>query len=295
MSFLTYHEDWQSRRAEKTTSGRRYWRSWVFTASTTGSGITIEDDPNESDILQQFGSQPDLPTIRASVHPNDSAAYAVEVQVEPRDGQPHVWNAVVQYETARGATVPEEVSTEDPLDRPAEIEWSFIQREYVLEIDKSAPPLYVVNSANEPFDPPLIEQDIIPVVRITRNQENFYYGAIKTYVNKVNSSTFWSDWPAGTVLMSSITANQLVEGGVLYWRVTYELQLRIDGWQLDVMDRGFRQLVDGKPQVITDENGEPFNTPQCLDLSGHLLPPTQDPEYMTFYPKAEVDFGPLDL
>ena len=60
---------------------------------------------------------------------------------------------------------------QNPLLQPIDVKWSNRSQEIVADIDINGNP--VVNTAGDPFDPPLMEDDPRPVLTIVRNEAIF--------------------------------------------------------------------------------------------------------------------------
>ena len=67
-------------------------------------------------------------------------------------------------------------------------------------------------------------------------------------------------------------------GDYEYWRVSYEVHFRPDGWRRRIADRGYRELIGenadktAKYQEILDKNNLKVTSPELLNGQGRKLP-----------------------
>jgi len=80
-----------------------------------------------------------------------------------------------------------------------------------------------------------------PVYQVSRNQSNFDQATLSWFHRSVNSDVFLS-WPIGCAHITDIAGEQVPQAGSYYWRATYTIQFRRDGWQKRVLCEGPRYL-----------------------------------------------------
>ena len=201
----------------------------------------------------------------------------------------------------------------NPLEEPAEIEWSTEQRQEWLTEDAE---LFVpiLNSAGDPFlDPPLETTRTVYRVTIKKNLAE-PWPQLFTHLNAVNKE----DWTVDGVVVPKRTARLLsvqigprqkreaeiggVRTEVEYRPHTFVVEIDPEGQYVQVADRGLYEWkqVEGqwKRVKITDNDGTECATPQFLDGQGHRLP-NPSPEsvvWLSFaaYPLRDFNDIPVD-
>ena len=165
---------------------------------------------------------------------------------------------------------------DDPISRPAEIEWGegsysevVTKATLVTAAGAEVADQPVANSAGEPFDPPLEVEKTFLTLRITVNRANFSPSTVSSYSNKTNSDTFFG-FEAGKVKCRSVTAISQFEKGRHFWRITASFEIR-DSWDYELLDAGYWEIVAGAREEITFPNGRPLSAPWPLDGAGTKL------------------------
>jgi hypothetical protein len=177
-----------------------------------------------------------LPVI-GEVHPDDAGAWCTTLQVDPSDPWKG-WTVTAEYSTERELA---EIPTSDP----AEITWGSEQ------FQKAAITNYageaIVNSAGDPFDPPIMIDDSRPYVTVSKNLATVPTW-VMTYQDAVNSASFIVDGVtvgAGLAKMQNISVSpKQSRNGTSFRTVTFTIHLQKQGWLSKVLDAGFRQIVD---------------------------------------------------
>lgn len=181
---------------------------------------------------------------------------------------------------------------ENPLDRQPEISWEYQQYQEVASEDINGDS--IVNSAGDPFDPPIMKDFSRPILTLVRNESNF--DPLLAYNNrdKVNSNSFFGA-DAGQVKCQSITPRRVFNQDIgWYWTVTYQFIFNDKGWKPQIYDMGFRQLDpsdDTKRIEITDEHGQRISSPWPLDENGQPLAPGDKPATIEFEIYESIDFS----
>ena len=182
-------------------------------------------------------------------HPDDEA-YSSGLPAVAKRG-PAYFDVRVPYEAAA-----------DPLGEPADISWSSSERQVAYDMDLQDPPVAVVNSMGEPFDPPLTRVVGDPVLTIERNQAAYEPEDQLTYGDSVSSEPFWGAH-AGRARLLTMQARTVNPGygRSLYWRVRYEIAFRMrtppdlppaKSWWRAVLNQGYRfkRLVGGEAKEM---------------------------------------------
>jgi hypothetical protein len=222
-------------------------------------------------------------------HPYDANTYVISKSVAMYAG-PFCWKVTVNYKY-----IP------DPLLEPYTVDWLFSSCTEPIDKDKSGAAL--VNSAGEPFDPPIQEEFNDLVLRITRNEAAYDPALASEYKKAVNSDQFLWFEPY-TVRCNLFEGRRIRIGNLFYYQVNYEFIIRqdpdadgnISGWKRRILDQGFREKTgtdEGKPTyaLILDDNGTPINQPALLDGSGSKLDDAADPYYFSFETKPSKSFA----
>lgn len=192
------------------------------------------------------------------------------------------------------------------------IEWDSEYGERVLYKDFSTPPKPVVSSNWQPFDPPLTTPIVYPVLIATRYQSTFTVATKLAYEDHVNESA-WNGAAAYSVLCTSIRATQVVEDGILLWRVTYRFRynpladgylampINVGSWLLEPRSGALPKTVDllssagapyiaylsGDGQSVVDFSAATFGGPSSY-LDNTNTSHSVTPSFKT-YPTADFD------
>jgi hypothetical protein len=254
---------------------REYRRNFfVVTDSNFDEAVTIRSDPR----LPKIG---DFYVNAGGVL--DVGAWVRSVECEQQEHDPKQWKVVCDYSSETDDPEREEGAGEDargdddkkkdnPLLRPAEVEWGAVDYQRVVDRDINGDP--IVNSAGARFDPPVEEDDSRLVLKVQRNEASFNVSLAQQYTNALNSDSFLGGDPY-TWLCKAFTGTRKVEDGIVYWSVQYEFHYRSDTWFRFVLDQGFYEQhagTDGKPRAFKDNTGQLLSEPLLLDGYGRRLP-----------------------
>lgn len=224
--------------------------------------LVVETD-SVDDGPETILATPGLPTIGSTYalgNDLDSIAQCIDLQCEPDPNSPFVWKVTAVYDSSR--TV--DIGLSNPLNLPPEINWSFQKYEFPMQRDALNVPL--ANSSGERFDPPLTAEISRPVVTITRNEVSYNEVNAIAYQDAVNSDVFGPAQPYQAKI-SSITAQNQIDIGISYWRVTYEIEFQKQTFALFVLDQGFRNAAG---QLFRDPiDGSPLANPTLLSGRGY--------------------------
>jgi len=225
--------------------------------------------------------QDDIPQLW-DVHPYNSWLYVSNRTVEIR-------SSTLFYITVNYSLM------ENPLAQPAEFSWSHVDNEEPIDRDIYGNP--ITNSAGELPDPPITETFHDTLLRVTRNEANFFPVIADGYKNSVNSNTFLG-FPPGTVKCTVFEGEITRAATLTYYIVRYEFQIRTkflnsatECWKKRFMDAGFREKVGTEYEVIKDKDGVPLSEPSLLDGSGKKLAAGATPVFLEFETKQPMDFS----
>lgn len=275
-------EEWS-----RTGPVRKYFR--FFRAVT-------DDQKDGPKIVLQAGAIPKLGNVYSCGNETDTGAWCINREANQTSGETKIWDVDVEYSSKLDLSSEEQSDPEqqeNPLDRPTQIKGKFAQ--FQRSIDKDLDGIAVVNSARQPFDPPVVIDDSRPVIEMTRNEASLDFTLLATYQDAINQDTFLG-FPPYTCKLIIPTFDQHFENGVFFWTITYEIHIRRELWHpLQVLDQGYYKLVAGSPEVITDANGKTLTAPRLLDGAGSPLASGASPVYMNFKPYKILPFAALSL
>ncbi len=278
-----------------TTTSSKAWR--VYTSNNT-------DNEHDLFALAVAGTEVTgytLPKI-GTAYPGNAASKCIAVSCRPvSDATKKHWVYVAEYSDKVAIC-------ENPLDDPAQTEWSTETFQTVVyqDIDGNG----IVNSAGDPFDPPA-EKDDSRWSSVTRkNVAASVPDWIFAYQDGVNSDSFTIDGStitAGWAKVSAIHLSGTQERNDVSYRVlTATIHYRGEGegigsgsgsygsgsgddeiepWHLSILDAGFREVYQGTGSAsgssasscddnlvnIKDCNNEEPTAPVPLDGAGSAL------------------------
>lgn len=219
------------------------------------------------------------------------------------------WKVDVEYST-------------QALDGRIQVDFHFEPYRIALEHDQFGKPL--INSAHEPFDPPVEGERYWQVLTFTKVREaSFDRNSAWDHIGTVNSEA-WYGYQKRQCRIVDVRARdlgecmeehevQVIVKASPIW-ITKKITIRewkpelnngagdyernpgqtvpTTTWDGLILDRGFHKLRNGNPVVITDDAGRPVSRPQLLDGSGSVLNPnTQETAYNRFRLYREKDFN----
>ena len=265
----------------------------IKTDSTADTAVTLIGD---SSVPQ-----------RGDVHPDDPNATLKVSQVFIRQIGIMFFSIRVLYATGDlGST--DQNPTNNPLDAPARIRvTSHTTQEHVdeaLEENDTTGRKTITNTALEPFDPPSL-YDVTDIdIEIERNEPFLDWALWFAYFNATNSDAFLGFEP-GVVRMLAISAEDVIEGELTYYKVSYRFRVRSPqrasnarAWYLRILNQGFRLWKSSDPatglaqyEQFVDESGYPLTSPTLLDVDGQALPTADDPIWLEFQVYPSKPFG----
>jgi hypothetical protein len=177
------------------------------------------------------------------------------------------WIVTAEYSSERELT-------ENPTSEPAAITWTSEQFQKRAVIDKNGHA--IVNSAGDPFDPPLMMDDSRRVVTIIKNLA-VVPSWILTYQDAVNISSFTVDGitiGAGYAKVQSVTVGEKQKrNGTAFRVVTLVMHLQKTGWAITHEDVGFREIGSAsgyadRINILNTGDDERPTAPVPLDGAG---------------------------
>lgn len=193
--------------------------------------------------------------------------------------------------------------SQSPLLMPIDVSWGLRDHETVLDVDVNGNA--VVNTAGDPFDPPVVIDDPRLVMTVVRNESVFNIGWVVAYRNAVNSDPFAGFDPLFSKVLNISSKSQWHQDAGWYYQTTYEFEFLTsqinnntsNGYRQNLVSQGFRAIssVTGKPYQITLK-GQPVNAPMLLDKNGFLQGVNDPPYFVTYqgYPELPFDVFQFD-
>lgn len=281
----------------------------------------IVDDPHDDAIIVRQGTGvPRKKDPYVTKNAVDLGALCVNITPRQEQDAPLVWRVTCEYDSKHGEQQSPGQGNENPLDDQAEIEWSSekfksIKTSWLQDVPCAPPPGMILkwtpirNSAFEAYlDPPEIDDSRV-VLKISRNQPTYNATLSIPYANALNSDVFFGAPPC-TAKMEPWQAVSKWKGNLFYWRVTYEIHFKFDGWDLVILDAGknMRTQVGSQGQntlrwvrdAIRGKDGTPISDPVPLNGFGQPLALPEDgtePVYVWNRGRAyrSLPFAPLNL
>jgi len=278
-------EDWERMSYSVTVEGREALR--VFQVELTEPA----DPPCKAPYLAVMA--PEIPRL-GQAHPAD--VWLGVVSVIPTSRGPRLYEVTVRYQT--GNMIRREYP-DDPLSEEPEIAWDFATSHEMMYTD--ANDTLLCNSAGDMIDPPIVGEFNDLILRVVRNEASFNPVTAYQYKGSVNSDLFYGI-AAGQCRLTTFSGQQMVTPSLTYWKVTYEVQFRFDGWKLLVPDMGLRakryNTTTQTYEVINipdPATGNPIVSPWYLNGNGFVGSVGDPVVTLEFNLYRSMPFGPLGL
>lgn len=283
----------------------------VYTRTYTLPLQLLSNDPNDdARIIRDF-----VATLfpLGSPYPNDPGA-VVQGYRETQGEEWQIWFAEVEFSSrieipasfgasgGGGGSGGGGTQAANPLLRSPEISFGVEAFQEAIEEDFESPtPRKVVNSAGDPFLPPVtIERKrLVMTVKVNKQfYEPLDYSDLLGFPT-TNDALFLNYFPAGTLHLCDHTADSLQEDAIWYWATMCKFQVKFGGWNpVQILDQGFRELIEGvdfdagvvnRQKVdIRTANGARLEQPARLNGSGLELAsnlPSEFIDFTLFYPR----------
>lgn len=292
MSVLRISEKWDGRGGESGgITDTRSTRSFlVITSSRYDDEFTIA----ASGLLPtQFSS-----------HPHFAFLTARRTRYNQRSEHSRVWDVEVEYSSEPLSQREQEEAQQqspNPLARAPQVRWA--SQQYAKAIHKDLDGKALVNSAGDPFDPPVEVDRSRWVVTISKNVSSVP-PVILTYSDSINDNPFTIGGVTVEAKKAKLMALEIselqVENDIQFYVFTYAMEFRKEGWTLEVLDQGLRQKDpnDATLRIRIQDDGDPaqdVQSPWPLDGSGGKLadPKFDTVKFLEFRAYEERDFSIL--
>jgi hypothetical protein len=220
------------------------------------------------------------------------------------EGQLHFWIVTNEFDSepielnSQSSAPGDSGNNVTPTARPWLVSFDSENQDKIMPKDLNN--LDVVNSAGQPFDPPLTVPCAYPTITITGYKtlasDNFTNCA--NYVNTVNNAV-WQGFAAKKCKCLKYQLQQEYENGAFWWKKTVVIQVHPDStWNpVKILDCGtyevFSSSAGQKYRQIPDHTGAPVTSPVPLDGTGHALQPGNPLVYKDFQAYREVNWAAI--
>ena len=245
------------------------------------------------------GSVNGLPLI-GDAHPSDLRAYCHSVDIKCTDPW-RGWVYTAQYKTNDGSgsinesgggsnpNAPDPKKDQNPENDTDGVSWSSEQYQVLATtgfLNNAGARIPIVNTAGDPFDPAAVKDDSLWVATIV-TKKRLGINRVKTWVNRVNEDNFTIDGLAVEERQARIRSVSIsgpeFRNQFRFNTTTIVIEINLGpkfvdvatSTDLSIMNVGFRQLVGGVREAMTDpdEDGNdiPIAAPVGLDINGSRL------------------------
>lgn len=252
------------------------------------------DDPNDGIITVGNAVDPGglaIPTPGISVYQfnaaeTDTSAVCTSIAPERVDDTFTLWLVTANYTNAS------EPNQDNPLDRPLLINIS--SQKYEQAVIKDRDGKGIVNTAGDPFDPPLMMDGTRIFLSLTKNFADYNFDLAGAYCDSLNASLYYG-FAAEKLKMDGYHASRQFEQDTLFWTVTADFAFRREGWQLQPLNAGLRRKAGSARQKCTDDDGQPVQTPVPLSSAGGQIsdPTVDNVVYLAFDVYPVLEFSAL--
>ena len=217
---------------------------------------------SKSDTASTVGNNASLPSI-GSVYADDGQAYCTNLAISCTHDYTG-WEAVATWTTERT------MSSTDPEDDEVKVSWTteVYQEPVFADADGNA----VVNSAGDYFIDPVPSRDTTHLIAKIRSNHRSIPAWVLSLQNNVNDSQITIGGlviAAGLARMSRLEISERQRrNDIDFYGMSFEVHLHKNGWLLEPMDVGFRELEYGDLVQIKDSSEDEVTTPVMLDGAG---------------------------
>jgi hypothetical protein len=251
--------------------------------------VIVNDRLDDTIVVGNATGIPRLGDPYVSARGQDNGSVVKTIAPAQDEDNPYLWFVDVEYGalamdldvTGAGGTThtpglppngggaggtPDTITGQDPTQNEAEIEIDYIH--YSKAIEKTITGQLIVNTAGDPFDPPLEIDEFRMVLRCSRNETAAQMQFALSYSNKTNNAPFaggntstWKMRPPRSRLIG-------FWNGVAIYRTAYEFEYRPETWALSVLSRGCREKIGTTPVLALDVYGSILPEPILLKVDG---------------------------
>lgn len=166
---------------------------------------------------------------------------------------------------------------DDKLSQP--VRWRWLRSNIDEQVDRDYLGNPIVNSAREPFSEPATRTFTRRILELRRYEPFYDVGKAEAFENTVNNATFTIPglivFGARAVRCNLIVPTEEYKVGDTVIDVSYQFEVRQDGWRSRHLDQGFNVHVGDSGgdelQPLYFENGERITMPALLDGRGKAI------------------------
>jgi len=215
-------------------------------------------------------------------HPAVTNAYCTNISVD--EPSPLIFEVTYTYEKIDACEI--DPTTCDPV-----ISWSTVQVEEIVDEDTAGDA--IVNSAGDPYDPPVFREAAHIQLEYQRNYSSFDGATAFSWANKINNATF-EGAAAKTLRVAGIKANSVDHELIgTYWQTTVSLAYNPNTWTKSILNAGMRKLDGGGDRVPITINGKEISAPVALDAAGTDIAAVGAEEFNEHDVYEDADFSTL--
>jgi hypothetical protein len=289
---------WSREVAKERSLSGRYQDNYAYTRAF----LVRTDDPIES--LADISNEPGIAYMDA--HPQDVSVHMLEFDVKPVDDSGLVYLVSFKYGPAPPNNS-DDGGGEDPqfvAGLMKQAIWTASSSVTSGPIDKDRDWNAITNSAGDPLEDVTAEQAEFKLqVTLYSLDHATWMNYARQYTNSVNDAE-WNGGVAKTWKCQGCSARMNTEthlGQALsVWEITWDFAYRAGGWQLQLLDVGFNQLVneDGTPSSagtkkasFKGQDNKGSKSPVGLDGMGMFVTPPTKPAILQINVYQEKDFS----
>lgn len=255
----------------------------------------------ESEIISVTSEQAGLPRIGDSFDSGSSNLRCFNRRIVRSSDRVH------EVEVSYAASFPIFLNplatgeTGTPFTELPKVRWAPVKLREPIDRTTDAEPKPIVNTSNEPFDPPIQADRHLVGLTFERNEERFVASDVMAYTNVVNRE-IWNGFPPKVVKCEGISGELVQQDAYTFWVVSYEFL--IDSklkHQARVLNQGYREFTgvdkDGIPKFkeILDEDDNKITLPVMLDRASLVLTEGRRPYWLEFDIYEQASFSKLNI
>lgn len=259
----------------------------------------IGNDPANDDEAAARIYLGTLGIFHGAAHPRLGTAYRCRGISVNRSAQ-LTWDANLTYRTPEFDQNDPDPNNAYPWDQPTKVDYFDVSETGPVEEDVNGDPIATVN--NEQYEGLTREYEDVGI-SLKRAFLTFTGPSYYTYRGRVNSDEFLG-FPAGTLRITSIVANEADHDGQKYYDVTVKIAARKPirttddkAWYLRVLHQGYyvRAAANDPPERATVRHNEYAVKPVYLDDDGLKLADGATPVWKEYEIYESVAFSGMNF
>jgi hypothetical protein len=296
MAVLSANELFEGRTGQWTTDqGRSYNRVFRIITNNVFDGPNVAIQAvgiNRGDQYIPLGSDSQLEV--------DTNAYAHTMSAAPEEGDALGWIVTVEY-GPYSALWAGGGPKQNPLFQPIDVKWSMRSQEKACDIDINGNA--VINTAGDPYDPPLMRDEPRPVLSIVRNEGTWNQSLQVQYFQAVASDPFAGYQPLMSRVLDISSESKFHQDAGWYYQASYEFEFRPplsssngqNGYRDTVINQGMRVFATANNPASKYHytlKGVPVTEPVLINKDGTVnAGGMQAPYYNIYQTRPELPFA----